>query len=245
MKFMFRKDLAQKSENLDQLMAQDVKSLITDRGAVKKSLVVLAGVIALFVVHGYLHVEPSLIALGGAGVLLVITRAKPEKVFHDVDWSTLIFFAGLFVIISGAVEAGMIGLLSNAALGITGGDPWSTFFLVIWMSAIASSFVDNIPFAATMIPLIPVLSENGDIAAAFGGLAISPLWWALALGVGLGGNGTLIGSSAGVVATGLAEKNGHPISFNQFMRLGFPFMIVTVAVGSVVLMIDVLLRLRT
>jgi Na+/H+ antiporter NhaD/arsenite permease-like protein len=245
MKFMFRKDLAQKPENLDQLMAQDEKSLITDRGAMKKSLIVLAGVIALFVVHGSFHVEPSLIALGGAGILLVITRAKPEKVFHDVDWSTLIFFAGLFVIISGAEEAGMIGLLSNAALGITGGDPWSTFFLIIWMSAMASSFVDNIPFAATMIPLIPVLSQNGDIAAAFGGMDVSPLWWALALGVGLGGNGTLIGSSAGVVATGLAEKSGHPISFNRFMRVGFPFMIATVAIGSVVLTVDVLLRMRT
>lgn len=245
MKFMFRKDLAQKPENLDQLMAQDEKSLITDRGTMKKSLIVLAGVIALFVVHGSLHVEPSLIALGGAGILLVITRAKPEKVFHDVDWSTLIFFAGLFVIISGAEEAGMIGLLSNAALGITGGDPRATFFLIIWMSAIASSFVDNIPFAATMIPLIPVLSQNGDIAAAFGGMDVSPLWWALALGVGLGGNGTLIGSSAGVVATGLAEKNCYPVSFNRFMRVGFPFMVATIAIGSVVLTVDVLLRMGT
>jgi Na+/H+ antiporter NhaD/arsenite permease-like protein len=113
------------------------------------------------------------------------------------------------------------------------------------MSAIASSFVDNIPFAATMIPLIPVLGQNGDIAAAFGGMDVSPLWWALALGVGLGGNGTLIGSSAGVVATGLAEKSGHPISFNQFMRVGFPFMIATVAIGSVVLTVDVLLRMGT
>jgi Na+/H+ antiporter NhaD/arsenite permease-like protein len=243
LKFLFRKDLAQKPQNLDELMAQDEKSLITDKGVMKKSMIVLAGVIALFVIHGSLHVEPSLIALGGAGVLLVATRAKPEKVFHDVDWATLIFFAGLFVIISGAEHAGMIDLLANTALGITGGEPTVTFFLIIWMSAVASAFVDNIPFAATMIPLIHVLNQNGSIASAFGGFEISPLWWALALGVGLGGNGTLIGSSAGVVATGLSEKGGNPITFNNFMKIGFPFMIMTVAVGSVVLFVDMMLRI--
>jgi Na+/H+ antiporter NhaD/arsenite permease-like protein len=243
LKVFFRKDLAQKPENLELLMGQDEKTLIVDRSSMKKSLIVLAGVIALFVVHGALHVEPSIIALAGAGALCVITRAKPERVLRDVDWATLIFFAGLFVIISGAEHAGMIDLLSKTALSITGGNPWATFFLIIWMSAIASAFVDNIPFAVTMIPLISVLNQNGDIASAYGGFAISPLWWALALGVGLGGNGTLIGSSAGVVATGLAEKNGHPISFNRFMRVGLPFMVITVVIGSVALMIDVLLRL--
>jgi len=115
--------------------------------------------------------------------------------------------------------------------------------LIIWMSAIASAFVDNIPFAATMIPLIHVLNQNGSIASAFGSFAISPLWWALSLGVGLGGNGTLIGSSAGVVATGLSEKAGQAVSFNRFMRVGFPFMIMTVAVGSVVLFVDMMLRI--
>jgi Na+/H+ antiporter NhaD/arsenite permease-like protein len=243
LKVLFRKDLTAKPENLDELMKQDEKSFIKDKTLLKKSLVVLFAVIALFVVHGMIHIEPSLIAIGGAGVLLVISRIRPEKVFHEVDWSTLIFFAGLFVIISGAEEAGMIDLLANTALGITGGDPWATFFLVIWLSAIASGFIDNIPFAATMIPLITVLNANESIAAEFGSFGVNPLWWALALGVGFGGSGTLIGSSAGVVGTGLAEKAGHPISFVRFMKVGFPFMICSVAIGSVVLMIDVLLRL--
>jgi Na+/H+ antiporter NhaD/arsenite permease-like protein len=114
--------------------------------------------------------------------------------------------------------------------------------LIIWLAAIASAFIDNIPFAATMIPLIAVLGANESIAAAFGGFAVNPLWWALALGAGFGGNGTLIGSSAGVVSTGLSEKAGHPISFVRFMKVGFPFMICSTAVGSVVLLIDVLLR---
>jgi Na+/H+ antiporter NhaD/arsenite permease-like protein len=242
LKFFFRKDLAARPA-LDELMKQDEKSFIRDGVLLKKSLVVLFAVIALFVVHGMIHVEPSLIALGGAGVLLVISRLKPEKVFHEVDWSTLIFFAGLFVIIGGAEAAGMIDLLAGTALGITGGDPWLTFFLIIWLAAIASAFIDNIPFAATMIPLIAVFSANESIAAAFGGFTVNPLWWALALGVGFGGNGTLIGSSAGVVSTGLSEKAGHPISFVRFMKVGFPFMICSTAIGSVVLLIDVLLRL--
>lgn len=250
LKFLFRKDLAQKGQDLEMLtknveilMTQDEKSLIKDRSVMKKSIVILACVIALFVIHGSIQIEPSLIALGGAGALLVATRAKPEKVFHDVDWSTLIFFAGLFVIIAGAERAGMIDLLAKTALGITGGDPIVTFFLIIWMSGIASAFVDNIPFTATMIPLIGVLNQNEGISAVFGGFEISPLWWALALGAGFGGNGTLIGSSAGVVATGLMEKSGYSIAFNRFMKVGFPFMVTTVAVGSVVLFVDMMLRL--
>jgi Na+/H+ antiporter NhaD/arsenite permease-like protein len=116
--------------------------------------------------------------------------------------------------------------------------------MIIWLSAIASAFIDNIPFAATMIPLISAISNTEPITAVFGSLAISPLWWALSLGVGFGGNGTLVGSSAGIVATGLAEIKGYKISFNKFLRVGFPFMIASVAVGSIVLLIDVLIRLN-
>jgi Na+/H+ antiporter NhaD/arsenite permease-like protein len=242
MKYSFRKHLAMKPHDFELLATQNEHSLIRDRRLLKKSLAVLFGTILLFVFHGMMNIEPSIIALGGAAALLTVTRAKPEKVLHEVDWSTLIFFAGLFVIISGAEEAGLIELLSNSALGVTGGNPWVTFLLIIWVSAIASAFIDNIPFAATMIPLIVSLSQNEAIAAEFGSFAINPLWWALALGVGLGGNGTLIGSSAGVVATGLSEKNGHPITFNQFFKVGMPFMVFSVGLGTLVLMIDIMMR---
>jgi Na+/H+ antiporter NhaD/arsenite permease-like protein len=242
MKYLFRKDLAMRPRDFKALATQNESSLIHDRGLLKKSLAVLFGTIVLFVLHGMMNIEPSIIALGGAAALLTVTRAKPEKVLHEVDWSTLLFFAGLFVIISGAEEAGLIELLSNSALGITGGDPWITFLLIIWVSAIASAFIDNIPFAATMIPLVVSLSQSEAIAAEFGTFAINPLWWALALGVGLGGNGTLIGSSAGVVATGLSEKNGYPIPFNQFLKVGMPFMIFSVGLGTLVLLIDVMMR---
>src|SRR5215213_7709593 len=151
----------------------------------------------------------------------------------------LIFFTGIFIIIGGAEQAGMIDILSKGALDITGGEPWTTFFMVIWLSAIVSAFVDNIPFAATMIPLISTLSQNESISAAFGGFAINPLWWALALGAGFGGNGTLIGSSAGIIAVGLSEKQGFNITFNRFLKVGFPFMILTTAIASIVLAIGI------
>ena len=244
LKFQFRKYLEQKPHNIEDLLSQDEKVLIKDSSVLKKSLAVLLGVIFLFVIHGTINIEPSIIALSGAGILMIVAKSRPEHVLRQVDWSTLIFFAGLFIIISGAVKAGAIDLLSTIVLQISGGNPWLLFFMIIWISAIASAFMDNIPFAATMIPLIFAIYNTESVAAVFGSLAINPLWWALSLGVGFGGNGTLIGSSAGIVATGLAEINGHRITFNQFLRVGFPFMIASVAVGSIVLLIDVLLRLN-
>lgn len=244
LKFQYRKYLEQKPHNIEDLLSQDEKVLIKDRSVLKKSLAVLLGVIFLFVIHGSINIEPSIIALSGAGILMIVARSRPEQVLRQVDWSTLIFFAGLFIIISGAVKAGTIDVLSSIVLQISGGNPWLLFFMIIWISAIASAFIDNIPFAATMIPLIFAIYNTESVAAVFGGFAINPLWWALSLGVGFGGNGTIIGSSAGIVATGLAEINGHRITFNQFLRVGFPFMIASVAVGSIVLLIDVLLRLN-
>ena len=244
LKFQFRKYLEQKPHNIEDLLSQDEKVLIKDRSVLKKSLAVLLGVIFLFVIHGSINIEPSIIALSGAGILMIVAKSRPEHILRQVDWSTLIFFAGLFIIISGAVKAGTIDVLSSIVLQISGGNPWLLFFMIIWISAIASAFIDNIPFAATMIPLIFAIYNTESVAAVFGSLAINPLWWALSLGVGFGGNGTLIGSSAGIVATGLAEINGHRITFNQFLRVGFPFMIASVAVGSIVLLIDVLLRLN-
>jgi len=243
LKFMFRKELSAQVQNLEQLMKEDESLYLKDKGVLKKSLAVLFGVIALFVVHGWLNIEPSIIALGGAGVLLAITRASPEKVFREVDWPTLIFFTGLFIIVGTAEHAGMIELLSSAAIAATGGNPWLAFLMIIWLSAIASAFIDNIPFTATMIPLVHTLNGSPELAATFGDFNISPLWWALSLGANLGGNGTLIGSSAGVVAAGISERQGHPISFNRWFKVGFPFMIITVAIGTVILAIDVMFRI--
>jgi Na+/H+ antiporter NhaD/arsenite permease-like protein len=242
LKFLFRKELKAQVQNVQQMMNEDESKYLKDKRILIKSLAVLSGVIALFVVHGALHIEPSVIALGGAAVLLAVSRSSPEKVFREVDWPTLVFFAGLFIIVGAAEHAGMIDILSQAALKLTGGDPWLTFIVIVWLSAIASAFVDNIPFTATMIPLVETLNASPGIMAAFGDFQISPLWWALALGADFGGNGTLIGSSAGVVAAGISEKFGYPISFNRWFKVGFPFMLVTVGIGTIVLALDIILR---
>ena len=243
LRFLFRNELRASVQNIEQLMREDETAYLKDKNLLKKSLIVLIAVIALFVVHGSLHLEPSVIALGGAAFLLVITRASPERVFHEVDWPTLIFFTGLFIIVGTAEHAGMIDLLSEAAIKVTGGDPWITFLVIVWLSAFASAFIDNIPYTATMIPFVQTVSLDPNIAAAFGGFAVSPLWWGLSLGANFGGNGTLIGSSAGVVAAGMSEKYGHPISFNRWFKVGFPFMIMTTAIGTLFLTIDILLRM--
>jgi len=244
LKLFFRTELRadqiiEKPSSVEELMERDEEAIIIkNKDTLKKALIVLTGVIVLFSLQGLTHIEVSIIAIGGAVVLLVITRAPLDKILHEVDWPTLFFFAGLFVIVGVAESAGLINMLANIAIEITGGDPWLTFVMIIWLSGIGSAFVDNIPLTATMIPVIQSVNSDPTIAAAFGAgspFQFSPLWWALALGADLGGNGTLIGSSAGVVAVGLSEKFGHRITFNKWFRIGFPFMLITLAIGTIIL----------
>jgi Na+/H+ antiporter NhaD/arsenite permease-like protein len=246
LRIIFRKELKHKlslAGKFKTVVVDEESSLIKDKSLLKSSLVVLSGIIFLFVIQGAIGIEVSIIALAGASILLIITRAHVEKVLQEVDWATLIFFAGLFVVVGILKEVGLIALLAKILIGITGGEPWLTFHAIIWMSAIASAFVDNIPFTATMVPIIETLNTSNSITSLFGNLNISPLWWALALGADFGGNGTLIGSSAGVVAAGISIKYGHKISFIRWFKIGFPFMILTVALGSVILMLMTLLSL--
>ena len=202
---------------------------------------ILAGVIFFFIIQGYIGIEVSLIAFAGAAILLVTTKINLERILHEIDWSTLLFFTSLFIVIGIFSEAGGIQILSSTVLGVTGGDPWSTFFSVIWLSAIASGFVDNIPFTVTMVPLLETLTKNPEIMAGFGHMSINPLWWALALGADLGGNLTLIGSSAGVVAAGISAKYGFRLTFREWFKIGLPFTILTVIIGMVSLSVFKLL----
>lgn len=243
-KLFFRNDLksAQKLEqqkDIQELMDRDENMIVVHhKGLLLKSLIVIVGVVILFSLQTITHLEVSIVAIGGAAVLLIISRVSLEKILHEVDWPTLLFFIGLFVIVGVAEHAGLITILANMAINITGGDPWLTFFMITWLSAIASAFIDNIPFTTTMIPLVHTLHTDPTIAAAFGpdsGYQFSPLWWGFALGADLGGNGTLIGSSAGVVAAGLSQKFGHSISFTRWIKIGFPFMLLTLVVGNIVL----------
>jgi Na+/H+ antiporter NhaD/arsenite permease-like protein len=243
LKIIFRKELKTIVNISGRFKDIDEKSLIKDKSLLKSSIIVLAGVVFFFIIQGSIDIEVSIIALGGAAILLIITRTHVEKVLQEVDWATLIFFTGLFVVVGILEEIGLISLLAKIVLGITGGEPWITFHAIIWMSAIASAFIDNIPFTATMVPIIETLNLSPTINFTFGNLDINPLWWALALGADLGGNGTLIGSSAGVVAVGISLKYGHKISFIRWFKIGFPFMILTVALGSVILTLMTLLSL--
>ena len=243
LKIIFRKELKTIVNISGKFKAVDEKSLIKDKSLLQSCIIVLAGIIFLFVIHGAIRIDVSIIALGGAAVLLIVTRTHVEKILQEVDWATLIFFAGLFIIVGILQEVGLIALLAKILIGITGGEPWLTFHTVIWISAITSGFIENIPFTTTMVPIIEILNSSTSINSHFGSLNISPLWWALALGAGLGGNGTWIGSSAGVVAVGISLKYGHKISFIRWFKIGFPFMILTVAIGSVILMLMTLLYL--
>ncbi len=193
----------------------DTESLIKDHVLLRKSLIVIGLVLVGFTAHAALNLEPATIAMSGAAILLLWSKTEPDKALEHVEWTTLLFFVGLFITVEAIVKVGIIESLANEALKLTGGNLGLTTMFVLWLSAIASGIVDNIPYAATMIPLIQSLGHNG--------MNTEPLWWALALGADLGGNFTLVGASANVVVASLAERNGHKISFIQFSKYSFLF----------------------
>jgi len=230
-KFMFRKDLKQKPENVEKLQALDAKKEIKDVMLLKKSAIVLGAVILMFMLHGTIGLEVSIIALGGAAVLLVVTGKQPQVAFRHVEWPTLLFFCGLFIIVGGVEISGALELLAHNILEITGGDLGTTLFTIVLTSAFASAFVDNIPFTATMIPIIENISADPSFAKTLADYTFNPLWYALAFGADLGGNGTLIGASANLVAIAICEKFGYRIFFRQFLIKGLPLMVITTLVA--------------
>jgi len=230
-KFMFRKDLKQKPENLQKLRELDASKEIKDKMLLKKSAIVLGAVILMFMLHGMLGLEVSIIALGGAAVLLVVTGKQPYIALRHVEWPTLLFFCGLFVIVTGVEVSGALELLAHNILEITGGELGATMFSITIVSAFASAFVDNIPFTATMIPIIESISVDPTFVGNLSKFSYNPLWYALAFGADLGGNGTLIGASANLVAIAIAEKFGYRIFFREFLIKGMPIMIITTLVA--------------
>lgn len=230
-KIMFRKDLKQKPENVQKLQELDASKEIKDKMLLKKSAIVLGAVILMFMLHGMIGLEVSIIALGGAAILLVITGKQPQVAFRHVEWPTLLFFCGLFVIVGGVEVSGALELLAHNILEITGGDLGTTLFTIVMTSAFASAFVDNIPFTATMIPIIENISADPSFAKTLADYTYNPLWYALAFGADLGGNGTLIGASANLVAIAICEKFGYRIFFREFLIKGMPIMIITTMVA--------------
>jgi Na+/H+ antiporter NhaD/arsenite permease-like protein len=225
-RFMFKKELTIQGQSNVDIDALDASALITDPILLRKSLIVMTGVIIGFLLHGALHLEPATIALAGATLLMLWSKTDPHYALRDIEWTTLFFFFGLFITVEAVVEVGLIGMIADAALRLTGGNLALTSIGLIWFSAIASGIVDNIPYTATMIPIVQSLSQA---------MPSGPLWWSLALGADLGGNLTLVGAAANVVVASLAEKSGHPISFGQFFRYGVitTFMSLLLASGYV------------
>lgn len=227
---LYKSKLHTQPELQDKVMRLNEKSQITDPLLLKKCLLVLAITMSLFVLHGALHLETATAALTGAGLLLLITYSHNEamiaKVLSKIEWLAIFFFAGLFVLVGALVETGVIKMLAAEAIKVTHGNVTGTAILILWMSAIASAFIDNIPFVATLIPLIKDMG-------AMGLSNLEPMWWSLALGACLGGNGTLIGASANVVVASMASQRGKPISFIDFMKTAFPLMILSIIISNI------------
>lgn len=220
---LFQKDLAvQDQDNVD-ITKLDASALITDPVLLRKSLIVMSGVIIGFLLHGALHLEPATIALIGATLLMLWSKTDPHYALRDIEWTTLFFFFGLFIMIEALVEVGLIDIVADAALRLTGGNLQLTSLLLIWFSAIVSGIVDNIPYTATMIPIVESLGQV---------MAAGPLWWSLALGACLGGNLTIVGAAANVVVVSMAEKSGHPISFMHFFRYGAIVTVMSLVLAS-------------
>ncbi len=218
---LFRSAFQYDPERAEAVMSLNEREAIKDKPLLIKSLAVLVLVVAAFVLHPVLHYEPSIVALLGAGLLVLVTDVTTEDALRDVEWPTLVFFAGLFVMVGSLVETGVIGDLSRAIAEATGGELAPAAMLLLGGSAVLSAIVDNIPYVATMSPVVEELVQPH-------GEAGQGLWWALAFGADLGGNATAIGASANVVMLGLAERAGHRIGFWEFTKYGLVVTFVTV-----------------
>jgi Na+/H+ antiporter NhaD/arsenite permease-like protein len=220
-KWLFRGQLVLDEERRESLLALDERSMISDPKLLRQSLLVLGATLVGFVVHGIVHIEPATIALAGAVALMVVAREDPHEVLREVEWPTLFFFIGLFMLVAGVIEIGLVDAVAELIRNVTGGVLAPTTILVMWASAILSGVIDNIPYTATMIPVVAQLSSGHETDA---------LWWGLAIGADLGGNATIIGASANVILASMSEREGHRISFGAFLRYGL-----TVTLGSMLI----------
>ena len=220
---MFRKELKNEAADRKAIMKLNAIDFITDKTLMIKSISVLTIVIAAFVLHSVLHLEPSVVAMMGAGLLVLISNLKPDQFARDVEWGTLVFFAGLFIMVGALVNVGALKIVADYIGAVVGDNGSLAAGAVVVISALVSGIVDNIPYVASMSPVIAQL--NGTISS----ITNDGLWWALAFGADFGGNLTIVGASANVVAIGLAHANGIKISFLQFLKYGAPVTLISTA----------------
>lgn len=229
MRFIYGRKMSADAEAIQSVMDLDEEKAIEDRSLLYKSIVVMILVVFGFIFHSQIGFESATVALAAAAIMLVIGKQNVEYIVSEVEWSTILFFIFLFVVVGGLDETGVIGQLAQVVLNATEGHEVMTMLILLWASALLSSVLDNIPFVATLIPLVLELGENG--------VDITPLWWAISLGACLGGNGTLIGASANVVLSGISNKHGYPITFKTYTKVGFPIMLMTIVISMVYLLI--------
>ena len=224
-RWMFRSYLVVDAERTSALLALDESRMISDPALLRRSLVVLGLTLLGFVLHGPLNYEAATVALTGAVALMLVTRQDPRDVLREVEWPTLFFFVGLFMLVAGIIEIGLIDAAADLITRITGGALAATAYLLLWVSAFASAVIDNIPYAATMTPLVAQLNAGH-------GHAGDVLWWSLAIGTDLGGNATIIGASANVVLAALSDREGHRITFGTYLRYGLLVTVGTMVVST-------------
>lgn len=229
-KLIYKKQLKASEKNMQKIMSMDEHKTIKNSILLKKCLIVLVLTLCGFLLHGLFHFESSTVAIIGSSILLLISKVDPEEILQEVEWGTIFFFIGLFIMTGVLENVGLMEILAKKALSLTNGNLTLTGILITWISALASSFIDNIPFVATMIPLIKSMSTMGH-------MNIAPLWWALSLGSCLGGNGTIVGASANLIVIGIAAKSGHKISFKNYFKIGFPLMLISIVIATIYLLL--------
>lgn len=228
-RFYYGKNLSVEADNVASLMKLDENMAIKSKSLFIKSIAMIAVVTVGFSLHGVLHIDSAVIALTAAAIMMLIGKQDIEEVVHDVEWTTIGFFAGLFIVVGAMVSTGVIDMFALFLVDATQGELIIAVLLILVASAVISAIVDNIPFTATMIPVILTMGANG--------MDVTPLWWALSLGACLGGNGTLIGASANVVLTGIADREGHPIGYVDFLKVGVPITLISVVLAAIYLVL--------
>ena len=229
MRFVYKKEIEVEGLDTSKIMNLDPDKSITDKPLLIKGVVVIVLVILGFILHDQIGMETSVIALTAAAVMLLIGGVNVDNAIQDVEWTTIAFFMALFVVVGGLTETGVIKQVAAVIIERTAGHPVMMMLILLWASALLSSFLNNIPFIATLIPLVLALKADGMDA--------EPLWWAISLGACLGGNGTMIGASANVVLSDISTKHGYPITFKSYLRVGMPFMLGSVFISMVFLLV--------
>lgn len=229
MKIIYEKKIELGTVDTGAIEKLDPSKSITNRALMKKGIIVLICVIIGFMFHDKLGIESSVIALTAAAVMLVIGREDVDQAIQDVEWTTILFFMSLFVVVGGLTETGIIKELASKIIDATNGHPMITMLVLLWASALLSSILDNIPFVATLIPLILAMQADG--------MDVTSFWWAISLGACLGGNGTMIGASANVVLSDISTKHGYPITFKSYLKVGMPFMLLSIVISTVFLVV--------